>query len=267
MHLIHRYLRLALAIGALSALGAGLAACNSSLSNVLTGAGGGKAQARLVDASPTTSGTLSLSVANTTINSGITSSMPIGTYASVSSGPQVFQIVPSTVTAVRKSVSPSTFYTVVLLGEQGMANYGEFIFEDTNSLQSATTVRYKVNDASPQAGPVDFYLYTGSTLPLTPSVAGLSVGTDSGSITNPPGNSYIPTLGSSTVLPSGTYTVTVTAAGSPKTVLFTGTATLTVGRSYSFTIEDAKSGAGGAANVILAIDQPVQGSNQSNLMH
>ena len=249
------------------ALGLSLAACNGGLSNVVSGVSGGKAQARLLDASPKTAGPLSLSVASTTINSGVTNSTPVGVYASVNTGSQTFQVVPSSVTAVSKTISPSTFYTVVLLGEPGISNYGEFIFQDTNSIQSPGTVRYKVNDASPQAGPVDFYLYQGATLPVTPSVGGLTVGTDSGSIANPPGNSYIPPMGASTLLPSGVYNVAVTAAGRPTTVIFTGTASLVVNHSYSFTITDNAAGTAGGANVILAIDQPAPATNQSNMMH
>ena len=256
-----------LAFSLATALGLSLSACNGGLSNVVSGVTGGKAQVRLLNASPQTTTPLSLSVANTTINSGITNATPVGVYSSVNTGNQTFAIVPSTVTAVSKTLSPSTFYTVVLLGEPGQPNYGEFIFQDTNSIQSPGTVRYKVNDASPQAGPVDFYLYQGSTLPTTPSVGGLTVGTDSGSISNPPGNSYIPTLGSSTLLPSGVYKVAVTAAGNPSLMIFTGTASLTVNHSYSFTITDNAAGMAGHANVIAAIDQPAPATNQGNLMH
>lgn len=248
------------------AAGVSLAACNGGLSNVVSGVSGGKAQARLLNASPKTTTPLSLSVANTTINSNVTNTTPVGVYSPVNTGSQTFAIVPSTVTAVSKTLTPSTFYTVVLLGEPGQPNYGEFIFQDTNSIQSPGTVRYKVNDASPQAGPVDFYLYQGSTLPTTPTVAGLTVGTDSGSLSNPPGNSYLPPLGSSTILPSGVYTVTLTAAGNPSLKIFTGTASLTVNHSYSFTITDNAAGTAAAANVILAIDQPAPATNQGNLM-
>jgi hypothetical protein len=244
-----------------------LAGCtSSSIGNTIAGASGGKGQVRLLDASPNEPGPLSLVVASTTINSNVTPSTPIGVYAQVGAGTQQFQIMPTSVPAVAKSIAASTFYTVVLMGEPGQADFGEFIFQDTNSLQSASSVRYKVNDAAPLPGPIDVYVYQGSTLPTTPSVAGLTSGSDSGSITNPPGNSYIPTQGSSTVLPSGMYSITVTASGVPTNVLFSGSANLSVNNSYSMTVEDNPSGSATSVGVILAIDQPVQPSNQTSLM-
>jgi hypothetical protein len=250
---------------ALVAVAFALASCtSSSVGNTIAGAAGGKAEARLVDASPAEPGPLSLLVASTSINSGITTATPVGVYETVGAGTQQFQISPTSVAPVSKSVAASTFYTVVLLGEPGQPDFGEDIFQDTNSIQSASSVRYKVNDAAPLPGPIDVYVYQGGSLPTTPSVTGLTVGNDSGSIANPPGNSYVPTMGSATILPSGVYNVTVTAAGQPTTVLFTGSADLSVNHSYSLTIEDNASPS--SANVILAVDQPAQATNQSSLM-
>jgi Domain of unknown function (DUF4397) len=241
-----------------------LAACNGGGLNNIVAAG--RAHVRLIDASPNQPGPLSLVVASTVINSNITAATPIGVYADVGSGPQTFLIQPSSVPAVAKNVAASTFYTVALIGEPGQPNFGEVIFQDTNSLQSPSTVRYKVNDAAPAAGTVDVYVYQGATLP-PPTVPGLTAGQDSGSIVNPPGNAYIPTLGSATLLPSGPYNITVTQAGNASNVLFTGSATLNVGFSYSFTLEDTAAPTPAAPlRVILAIDQPVQGTNQASLM-
>jgi hypothetical protein len=243
-----------------------VAGCTSGgINNLVSGATGGKGQARAIDAAPSAPGPLSMLVANTTINSGLTASMPVGVYASVGAGNQTFQISPTNIPSSTQSIAASTFYTLVVAGEPGQADFGMYLLEDTNSTASASTVRFKVNDAAPAPGPIDVYVYQG-VMPGTPTVAGLTVGKDSGSIANPPGNSYIPTLGSSTVLPSGSYTITVTPAGNPATKLFTGSANLTAGNSYSYTIEDVPSGSPTAAQVILAIDQPAPSSNQSNLM-
>lgn len=249
-----------------AALAMVLASCNSGINNIIGGASGGKGFARLVDASPNTVGPLALVVAATTINSGVTTSTPFGVYASVGAGPQSFTITPTSIPGVNKSITPSVSYTVVVLGEQGQPNYGEFIFQDTNALQSPGTVRFKVDDAAPLVGTIDVYIYQGATLPATPTVAALTVGTDSGSIPSPPGDSYIPPQGSPTILPSGAYNVTVTAAGSPGTVLFTSVANLSVNNSYSFIVEDSPAAVPTQAKVILGIDQPPQSTNQASLM-
>lgn len=252
---------------ALAAITLVASACtSSSVGNLISGATGGKAQVRAIDASPSEPGPLSLVVANTTINSDLTTGTPTGTYALVGAGNQNFQIVPTSIPALTKSVAASVFYTVAIVGEPGLADFNIDMFQDTNSAQSAGTVRYKVNDAAPAPGAIDVYVYQGATLPTLPTVPGLTVGNDSGSIANPPGNSYIPTLGSSTILASGTYVITVTPAGVPGTTLFTGSANLSVGNSYSFTVEDTPGGSSTSVQVILAIDQPVQTSNQSNLL-
>lgn len=253
--------------GLLAAAILSAAACSSgSVGNALSGLSGGTGNARLINASPNTAGPLALVVANATINSGITTATPVGTYASVKAGTQSFLISPTAVPAQSKSIAASTFYTVALVGEPGSPDYGEDIFQDTNSLQNSATVRYKVNDAAPAPGSIDVYVFQGTTMPATPTVAGLTAGTDSGSIPNPPGNSYIPAQGSNVVLPSGTYNIVVTPAGVPSTTLFSGSAALSTGFSYSFTIEDATGGTPSSAQVILAIDQPMQTSNQSNLL-
>ena len=249
-----------------AALAMVLDSCNSGINNIIGGASGGKGFARLVDASPNTVGPLSLVVAATTINSGVTTSTPFGVYASVGAGPQSFTITPTSIPGVNKSITPSVNYTAVVLGEQGQPNYGEFIFQDTNALQSPSTVRFKVDDAAPLPGPIDVYIYQGASLPGTPTVAALTVGNDSGSIPSPPGNAYIPPQGSATVLPSGAYNVTVTVAGSPSTVLFTSVANLSVNNSYSFIVEDSPAAVPTQAKVILGIDQPPQAANQASLM-
>ncbi len=191
---------------------------------------------------------------------------PIGVYSSVGAGTQAFQIMPTNVPAVSKSIAPSTFYTIALLGEPGASDFNEFIFQDTNSLQSPGTVRFKVNDAAPLPGPIDVYVYQGATLPNLPTVADLTEGNDSGSIANPPGNAYIPPQGTATKLPSGIYSVTVTRAGSRASVLFSGAANLSAGNSYSFTVEDAANSQPSSAQVVLAIDQPMQSVNQANML-
>ena len=243
-----------------------LVACSGgTVGNIIAGAAGGKGQVRLVDASPDSAGPLSLVVAATTINSGVSSATPFGIYAQVGAGPQTFTITPSTVPGVNKSIAASTFYTVVLGGQAGNGTLAEYIFQDTNSVQSPTSVRFKVDDAAPALGTIDVYVYQGATLPATPTVAGLTAGQDSGSIASPPGNSYIPPQGSATTLPSGVYTITVTAAGVPGNVLFTGSATLNVNSSYSFIVGDSTAGPG-TARVLLAVDQPPVGSNQSSIL-
>jgi hypothetical protein len=261
---MHRTIwRPVIALGLLVTLGG----CTSaSVGNLIAGATGGKAQVRLIDAAPQAPGPLSLVVANTAINTGLTASTPVGTYAYVGAGIQSLQVSPTNVPAVSKSVAASTFYTVALAGEPGTPDYAEYIFQDTNALPAPNTVRFKVNDAAPAAGPIDVYVYTGSVRPSSPTVAGLTPGNDSGSLPTPPGNAYIPPEGSMTSLPAGTYTVTVTPAGAPATTLFTGSLNLTVNTSYSFTVEDAANGGSSSVQVIAAIDQPVQVSNQANLL-
>lgn len=243
-----------------------VAGCTSNgINNIISGATGGKGQARAIDAAPSAPGPLSMLVANTTVNSGLTASTPVGVYALVGAGNQNFQITPTNIPASTQSIAASVFYSFAVAGEPGQPDFATYLFQDTNSSINPSTVRYKVNDAALAPGAIDVYFYQG-TLPALPTVPGLTVGKDSGSIANAPGNAYIPTLGSSTIVPSGTYTITVTPAGNPSTTLFTGSANLTVGNSYSFTIEDVPSGSASAAQVILAIDQPTQNANQSNLM-
>jgi hypothetical protein len=244
-----------------------IAGCTSaSVGNAISGATGGRGDLRAIDAAPSEPGPLSLVVASTTINSNLSASVPVGTYALIGAGNQNIQISPTNVPTVSKSFAASVFYTAALVGEPGQADFGLYIFEDTNATASSATVRYKVNDAAPAPGPIDVYVYQGATLPNLPTVPGLTVGNDSGSITNPPGNSYIPTLGSATILPTGVYEITVTPAGNPATTLFHRSITLTAGKSYSFTVEDVPGGSPASAQVILAVDQPVQTNNQSNLM-
>lgn len=251
---------------AILALALSLAACGGSVNNLIAGAAGGKGQVRLVNASPNTAGPLSLIVASTTINSGITNTTPVGVYVPVGAGTQNFVISPTTVSGINKSIAASTFYTVTLLGEMGKPDLGEVIFQDTNSLQNPGSVRFKVNDAAPALGTIDVYVYQGATLPSPATVAGLTAGQDSGSIPSPPGNSYIPPQGSGTTLPSGTYNVAVTAAGSPSTVYFAGSVNMNVNFSYSLTVEDTPSASPTAAQLIFAIDQPPQGSNGGTVL-
>jgi hypothetical protein len=238
---------------------------SSSVGNAISGAAGQKGYVRMIDASPNAPGPLSMLVANTAINSGVSASLPVGVYATIGAGEQTVQIQPTNVPSQRKSFAASTFYTTVLAGEPGAVDYNMYILQDTNSLPSSATVRFKVNDAAPAPGPIDVYVYQGAQ-PATPTVAGLTVGNDSGSTANPAGNAYIPTLGSATTLPSGTYTIAVTPAGKPTTILFSGSAHLSQGVSYSFTVTDVAGGSPNAAAVILSQDQPVENSNQSNLM-
>jgi Domain of unknown function (DUF4397) len=238
---------------------------SSSIGNLVSGATGGKGQVRAIDAAPAAPGPLSMLIANTTVNSNLSPSTPVGIYALVGAGNQNIQITPTNIPTQTQSIAASTFYTMVVAGEPGQADFGMYLLEDTNSTASPSTVRFKVNDAAPAPGPIDVYVYQGAR-PATPTVPGLTVGKDSGSIANAPGNSYIPTLGSATVLPSGSYTIAVTPAGNPGTTLFSGSANLTTGNSYSYTIGDVSSGSPSAVQVILAIDQPSQSANQSNLM-
>ena len=101
-------------------------------------------------------------------------------------------------------------------------------------------------------------------MPTTPTVPALPLNQDSGSEQNATGNAYIPTLGSSTTLPTGTYNIAIVPQGSVPngtSDLFDGSTSLTVNNSYSFTIEDVNSTQNNIG-VLLSIDEPFQTQNQ-----
>ena len=257
-----------LAAGAVITTAAG---CNG-LGNTLAGSLGGSGVARLIVASPTTTQTnINLEADHGTINSGLSATTRIGPYAKVNAGNVSFDVntgvgTTDLVPAINVNVAASTNYSVVLEGEPGGADYQAVAFADTNALNSASTVRVKVNNAAPNlATPVDVYIWpSAQPTPTVPTVPDLPLNQDSGSENTPPGNAYIPQLGSSTTWPAGQYAVEVVPAGTPPngtSDLFDGTATLSVNVSYSFTIEDIDA-TQNHIGIILSIDEPFQSQNQ-----
>jgi hypothetical protein len=230
----------------------------------------GSSLARLIDASPNTSQTLALTANGSQIDSGITAASPTAPYAKVAVGSVRFAA-PPTSTSSTVTIAPATDYTLALEGEPSSADYGLFPFVDKNPQASATTVRFKVNNAAPDLSTaVDVYVWLSTgAIPATPTVADLPLNQDSGSIAGAPGDSYIPmSSDTTTVLPTGTYDVAVVHTGSTpngSSDLFDGSAALSVGNSYSITIADAASGAANAIEAIGSVDQPPPSTAQSNL--
>ena len=255
----------------LAAAVATAAGCNG-LGNTIAGSLGGSGTARLIVAAPQTTQTgIALQADHGTINSGLSASTPIGTYAKVNAGNVTFDIntgsgTSDLVPAINVNISASTNYSVVLEGEPGLSDYMAVGFADTNALNNANTVRFKVNNAAPNlATPVDVYVWpSAQSMPATPTVPALPLNQDSGSEQNAPGNAYIPTLGSATTLPSGTYDLAIVPQGTipnGSTDLFDGSTGLNVNISYSFTIEDINSTQNNIG-VLLSIDEPIQTQNQ-----
>ena len=254
--------------------GLALSGC-SSIANKINGLGQ-SGNARLIDASPATSQTgIALEADGGLINTGISSATPIGVYSNVGATTIKFDVNTGTgtsdlVPAINVSIVPSTNYSVILEGEPGSPNYIAFGFQDTNALNNASTVRFKVNNAAPNLiTPVDVYVWlSGTSIPTTPTVPGLGLNQDSGSSATHPGNAYIPQQGSSTVLPAGTYDIAVVLAGTApngSTDLFDGSTPLALNTSYSLTIEDID-GTANHIGVIASIDEPFQGSNQTSIL-
>ena len=248
------------------------AGCNG-VGNTIAGTFGGTGLARLIVAAPTTAQTnVMLQADHGTIDSGLSASTRIGMYAKVNAGNVSFDINTGSgsgdlVPAINVNIAASTNYSVVLEGEQGHPDYMAFAFQDTNALNNAATVRFKVNNAAPNlATPVDVYVFlSGQGIPGTPTVPGLGLNQDSGSAASHPGNAYIPQQGTTTTLSSGTYDIVIAAAGSvPNGVsdMFDGSTALSVNNSYSLTIED-RSGTQNDIGVIKSIDEPLQSTNQS----
>lgn len=262
-------------IGAwLAAAVATAAGCNG-LGNTISGSLGGSGNARLIIASPKTTQTgIALQADQGTINSGLSAATPIGTYAKVNAGNVSFDIntgagTSDIVPAINQNISASTNYSVVLEGEPGLTDYKAVAFADTNALNNPNTVRFKVNNAAPNlATPVDVYIWqSGTAMPPTPTVAALPLNDDSGSEPTPPGNAYIPTLGSSTTLPTGNYNIAIVPQGTVpngSSDLFDGSTSLTTNISYSFTIEDMNSTQNNIG-VLLSIDEPIQTQNQARI--
>jgi hypothetical protein len=245
----------------------------SSVSHIIGGPGGGKGNARLVVASLTTpQSNISLTADGGTINSGLSATTPIGVYAPVGAGQDTFAINTGTgtsnlVSTINVSVAASTNYSIVLEGEPGSSDYIAFGFQDTNALNNAATVRFKVNNAAPNlTSAVDVYVWLSTnSIPSTPTVASLGLNQDSGSVAGAPGNAYIPQQGSSTLLPAGVYDVAIVPAGTVpngSSDLFDGSTSLVLNTSYSLTIADNNATADNIA-VLESIDEPFQSSNQS----
>jgi hypothetical protein len=257
--------------GLLLAAGLALSGC-SSVANKIAGLGQ-NGFARLIDASPTTAVTgIALEADGGVINSGISSATPIGVYSKVgatsikfdiNTGASTTDLVPS----INVSIVPSTNYTIVLEGEPSAADYLAFGFQDTNALNNAATVRFKVNNAAPNATtPLDVYVWLSTTaIPGTPTVPGLALNQDSGSSASAPGNAYIPQQGSNTILPAGIYDIAIVPTGTVPngtTDLFDGSASLVLNTSYSLTIEDLDA-TSNHIGVLTSIDEPFQGANQA----
>jgi len=255
----------------LAAAVATAAGCNG-LGNTISGSLGGSGNARLIIASPKTTQTgIALQADHGTINSGLSASAAIGTYAKVNAGNVSFDIntgagTSDLVPAINVNIAASTNYSIVLEGEPGLSDYMAVSFADTNALNNSQTVRFKVNNAAPNlATPVDVYVWLSSqAMPTTPTVPALPLNQDSGSEVNAPGNAYIPTLGSGTILPSGTYNIAIVPQGTipnGTSDLFDGSTGLNVNISYSFTIEDMNSTQNNIG-VLLSVDEPFQTQNQ-----
>ena len=252
----------------------GLAGCSSVASKFI--GFGQSGFARLIDASNATTGSLALEADGAVINSGVSSATPIGVYSKVGATSIKFDVntgagTSDVVPAINLTIAPSTNYTIVLEGEPSGSNYMAFGFQDTNALNNAATVRFKVNNAAPNLStPVDVYVWLPpAPIPTTPTVGGLALNQDSGSTPSHPGDSYIPTQGSSTFLPSGTYNIAIVPAGGTpngSTDLFDGHAPMTVNISYSLTIEDLDV-TPNHISVLSSIDEPFQGANQTAIAH
>lgn len=247
----------------------------SSIANKINGLGQ-SGNARLIDASPATAQTgIALEADGGVINTGLSSTTPIGVYTKVGATSIKFDVnvgsgTSDLVPAINVSIAPSTNYSIVLEGEPGSADYIAFGFQDTNALNNAATVRFKVNNAAPNlVTPVDVYVWlSGNAIPTTPTVPGLGLNQDSGSSASHPGNAYIPQQGSSTVLPAGTYDIAVVLAGTApngSTDLFDGATPFSLNTSYSLTIEDID-GTANNIGVIASIDEPFQPSNQTSVV-
>ncbi|MBC5826183.1 MAG: hypothetical protein GIW99_00590 [Candidatus Eremiobacteraeota bacterium] len=261
------------AIAAGISLSLALVGC-SGANNIVSGSTGAKGFARLIDASPLTTTPLGLQASSTTINSNITSSTPIGPYATVGAGNQQFSVPGLTINnnPFKHSISSATNYTVVVEGEPGATNYQTFIFQDTNPSASPASVRFKVDNAAPNlTTAVDVYVHATANPALgIPTIAGLALNNDSGSYPGAPGNSYLPPQPVTTLntYPTSTYALDIVPAGTTPTGtsadLFFGTTTtlLTAGVSYSFVIYD-KSATANSIGVLLAQDSPQVQSNQS----
>lgn len=261
---------------ALLLLAGGLTASGcSSIANKINGLGQ-SGLARLIDASPATTQTgIALEADGGLINSGISSTTPIGVYSKVGATSIKFDVntgagTNDLVPAINVSIAGSTNYTIVLEGEPGNPNNIAFGFQDTNALNNASTVRFKVNNAAPNlVTPVDVYVWlSGTAIPSTPTVPGLGLNQDSGSAASHPGNAYIPQQGSPTMLPAGTYDIAVVLAGTAPngaTDLLDTSTPLALDTSYSLTIEDLD-GTANHIGLVTSIDEPFQVSNQSSIL-
>jgi hypothetical protein len=259
--------------GLLLAAGLALSGC-SSIANRITGFGQ-NGFARLIDASPTTTATgIALEADGGTINSGLSAATPIGVYSKVGATSIKFDVntgsgTADLVPAINVNIAPSTNYSVVLEGEPGAPDYIAFGFQDTNALNNAATVRFKVNHAAPNvAGPIDVYVWLSTTsIPVTPTVPSMSLNQDSGSSPSAPGNAYIPQQGSSTTLPAGLYDIAIVPAGTVpngSTDMFDGSTSFVLNTSYSLTIEDIDATIN-HIGVVASIDEPFQTSNQASV--
>ncbi len=257
--------------GLLLAAGLSLSGC-SSVANRIAGFGQ-NGFARLIDASPATATTgIALEADGGVINSGISSATPIGVYSKVGATSIKFDVNTGTgtadiVPAINVGIAASTNYSIVLEGEPGAPNYIAFGFQDTNALNNAATVRFKVNHAAPNvAGPIDVYVWLSTnSIPVTPTVSSLLLNQDSGSVAGAPGNAYIPQQGSNTIWPAGLYDVAIVPAGTVPngtTDMFDGSTSFVLNTSYSLTIEDLDATAN-HIGVLSSIDEPFQGANQA----
>ncbi|HEY7980920.1 MAG TPA: hypothetical protein VID19_05505 [Candidatus Eremiobacteraceae bacterium] len=257
--------------GLLLAAGLALSGC-SSVANRIAGFGQ-HGFARLIVASPTTVTTgIALEADGGVINSGLSTTTPIGVYSNVGATSIKFDVntgagTQDLVPAINVSVAPSTNYSIVLEGEPGASNYIAFGFQDTNALNNAATVRFKVNHAAPNVvGPIDVYVWLSTTsIPGTPTVPGMLLNQDSGSVANAPGNAYIPQQGSNSTLPAGIYQIAIVPAGTVpngSSDMFDGSTSFVLNTSYSLTIQDVDA-TPNHINVLTSIDEPFQGSNQT----
>ncbi|HXW77347.1 MAG TPA: hypothetical protein VEJ20_08060 [Candidatus Eremiobacteraceae bacterium] len=249
-----------------------LAGCNgNSVGNTITGTFGQSGMARMIDSSPSTTQTLSLTADGGTIDTGVTGSQPFAPYAKVTAGSITFAA-PPTSESETSSIAASTNYSVVLEGESGLVDYKLFGFADTNATPRSTTVRLKIDNAAPDLSTaVDVYVWVSTnSIPNVPFVADLALNQDTGSVNNAPGNAYVPpSSDTTTVFPTGTYDIAIVQTGSVPngtTDLFDGSVSLSIGNDYSLVIEDSASGAVNDIGVIGGVDEPLQTSNQSSLM-
>ncbi|MBC5806441.1 MAG: hypothetical protein DLM53_11705 [Candidatus Eremiobacter antarcticus] len=103
-------------------------------------------------------------------------------------------------------------------------------------------------------------------------VAGLTLNTDSGTVASAPGDSYVPRSTDPAPAPmfqvSGDFNLAVVPSGlrpNASTDLLEATGQLDVGNNYSFTLEDAAGGSFNSMDVLVSIDAPQIGGNQSSL--